>query len=82
MVGVRLLMEALGSLEGKPLGKLQHFFFPRGFPCSGGGVLHEMSILLEFKEGPGVEGESPEPTLLTSSPYLAPPAAGISSCHP
>lgn len=44
--------------------------------------MHEMSILLEFKEGPGVEGESPEPTLLTSSPYLAPPAAGISSCHP
>lgn len=30
MVGVRLLMEALGSLEGKPLGKLQHFFFSHG----------------------------------------------------
>lgn len=28
-------------------------FFSRGFPCPGGGILHEMSFFLEFKVGPG-----------------------------
>ena len=75
------LMETLGKLKGKPLGKCQHLLSHGAFHVLGRRLAGNKPLLR-------VQGrwkwvcEHPEPTFQTGSPHLAPAGAGKGSWHP